>query len=84
MNNARNAGLALWRRIRRFRPSRAMAGHLVLGLALLPPLPCQAQAPAHSAAGNMVAPWTRVPAVVVVGANANYARLPLVEDAVAF
>ena len=55
-----------------------------LGLALLPPLPCQAQAPAHSAAGGMVAPWTRVPAVVVVGANANDARVPLVEDAVAF
>ena len=60
------------------------SGIWFLGLALLPPLPCQAQAPAHSAAGGMVAPWTRVPAVVVVGANVNDARLPLVEDAVAF
>ena len=61
-----------------------MAGRLVLGLALLLPPPCQAQAPGHSVAGDMVAPWMKVPAVVVVGANANDARLPVVQDAVAF
>lgn len=61
-----------------------MAGRSVLGSVLLLSLPCRAQAPAHSAAGDIVAPWTKVPAVVVVGASANDARLPLVQDAVAF
>jgi hypothetical protein len=32
----------------------------------------------------VVPPWTKIPAVVVVGASANDARLPLVRDAVAF
>jgi hypothetical protein len=63
---------------------RAMAGRLVLGLALLLPPPCQARAPGHSVAGDMVAPWMNVTAVVVVGANANDARSPLVQDARAF
>jgi hypothetical protein len=62
----------------------AMIGRLILGLALLVPLSCQAQAPARSAAGGPVAAWTNVPAVVVIGGNANDARLPLVLDAVAF
>jgi len=61
-----------------------VVGHLILGLALLLPLSCQAQAPARSPAGGPVAPWTKVPAVVVVGANANDVRLPLVQDAVVF
>jgi hypothetical protein len=61
-----------------------MVGLLILGLALLVPLSCQAQAPARSAAGGSVAPWTNVPAVVVIGANPNDARVPLVLDAVAF
>src|SRR5215469_16379384 len=62
----------------------ARLGHLVLGLTLILPLSVQAQAPASSAAGEMGARWTKVPAVAVVGANANDARLPLVHDAVAF
>lgn len=60
-----------------------MVGYLILGLALLLPLSCRAQAPTH-AVGGIVATWTRIPAVAVVGANANDARLPLVRDAVAF
>jgi hypothetical protein len=61
-----------------------MIAHLILGLALLLPLSCQAQVPAHSAVGGPVTPWTKVPAVVVVGASTNDARVPLVQDAVAF
>jgi hypothetical protein len=61
-----------------------MVGRLILGLAPLLSLSCQAQAPAHSASGGLAAPWTKVPAVVVVGASVNDARLPLVQDAVAF
>src|SRR5215831_8763114 len=61
-----------------------MVGRLFLGLALLLPLSCPAQAPARSAAGPAVAPWAKVPAVVVVGASTNDARVPLVRDAVAF
>jgi Matrixin len=61
-----------------------MVGRLILALALLLPLQCQAQMPARSIAGGPVAPWTKVPAVAVVGANANDARLPLVQDAVVF
>jgi hypothetical protein len=68
--------------IRRF--EGAMVGRLIFVLALLLPLACQAQAPARSAAVGAVAPWTKVPALVVVGASANDARLPLVQDAVAF
>jgi Matrixin len=61
-----------------------MVWGLIFGLALLLPLSCQAQAPAGSVAVGPVAPWTKVPAVVVVGTSANDARLPLVHDAVAF
>lgn len=61
-----------------------MVGRLTLGLALLLPLSCQAQAPGRSVAGPPVALWAKVPAVVVVVASVNDARLPLVRDAVAF
>jgi hypothetical protein len=63
---------------------RSTVGRVFLGLALALPLSCQAQALARSAAGPLVAPWAKVPAVVVVGWSANDARLPLVRDAVAF
>jgi hypothetical protein len=56
----------------------------ILGLALLLSLSGQAQAPARSGVGVPVTPWTKVPAVVVIGASANDARVPLVQDAVAF
>ena len=62
----------------------AMVGRLILTLVLLFPLWCQAQASARSAPGDPVAPWAKVPAVVVVGARTDDARLPLVRDAVAF
>ena len=55
-----------------------------MGVALLLALSCQAQPAPGTAAGIPVAPWTTVPAVVVVGAGANDARLLLVQDAVAF
>jgi hypothetical protein len=57
---------------------------LILGLAPLLTLLCHATAPARSAAGDPVAPWAKVPAVVVVGARTDDARLPLVRDAVVF
>ena len=57
---------------------------LILGLALLLSLSGQAQAPPRSGGGGSVLPWTKVPAVVVIGAEANDARVPLVQDAVAF
>lgn len=56
----------------------------ILGLALLLLLLGQPQALARSAAGDPVAPWAKVSAVVVVGARTDDARLPLVQDAVAF
>jgi Matrixin len=62
----------------------AMVGRLILGLALLLPLSCQAQAPSRSGVGAPGAPWTKVPAVIVVGASTNDPRLPLVQDAVVF
>ena len=61
-----------------------MAGQLVLGLVLLLLLLCQEQALARSGPGDPAAPWTKVPAVVVVGARTEDARMPLVRDAVAF
>jgi hypothetical protein len=60
-----------------------MIRRLILGLALLLCLSGQAQAPPRSGGGSVL-PWTKVPAVVVIGANANDARVPLVQDAVAF
>jgi Matrixin len=61
-----------------------MVRRLIFGLALLLPLSCRAQTPAGSVAVGSVAPWTKVPVVVVVGASAGDPRLPLVRDAVAF
>jgi len=61
-----------------------MIGRSILGLAPLLPLSCQAQEPARSATGGPVVPRAKVPAVVVVGACTDDARLPLVRDAVAF
>jgi hypothetical protein len=63
---------------------RGMVRRPIPVLALLVPLPCEAQAPARSAAGGPVAPWTKVPTLVVVGDSANDPRLPLVRDAAAF
>jgi hypothetical protein len=63
--------------------SRALR-RLILGLALLLPLSAQAQAPSRSGSGGLVVPWTKVPAVVVIGPSTNDARVPLVQDAVAF
>jgi hypothetical protein len=57
-------------------------GRLIIALLLV--LSSQTQAPARSAPGGPSAPWAKVPAVVVVGASTNDARLPLVQDAVAF
>ena len=59
-----------------------IVGCLILALPLL--LLCQALVLARSAPGDPVAPWAKVPAVVVVGARTDDARLPLVRDAVAF
>ena len=56
----------------------------ILGLALLLLLLGQPQPLARSAGGDPVAPWAKVPAVVVIGARTDDARLPLVRDAVAF
>jgi Matrixin len=70
--------------IRHFKKKPAMVRHLIVAVAFVLPLSCEAQRPARSAAGGVVAAWTKVPAVVVVGANADDARLPLVQDAVAF
>ena len=61
-----------------------MVGRLILGLALPMLLLWQALALARSAPGDPVAPWAKAPAVVVVGARTDDARLPLVQDAVAF
>ena len=61
-----------------------MVGRLIPGLALPMLLLWQALALARSAPGDPVAPWTKVPAVVVVGARTDDPRLPLVRDAVAF
>ena len=61
-----------------------LPARLILGLVLLLPLSCQAQAVARSAPGDPVAPWVKIPAVVIVGARTDDARLPLVRDAVSF
>ena len=54
-----------------------MVGRLILGLALLLPLSCHAQARARSGVAVPVTPSTKVSTVVVIGASANDARLPL-------
>jgi hypothetical protein len=59
-------------------------GSLVLGLALLLPLSCQAQAPADSCCRRPGRAPNKLPTVVVVGANANGPRLPLMLDAIVF
>jgi Matrixin len=56
-----------------------MARNLILGLALLLPLSWPTRA-----ADTIVASWTKVPAVVVIGASAKDARLLLVQEAVVF
>ena len=61
-----------------------MIGCLIFGLALLLAVSCHAQVSPPFAGRGPVAPWAAVPAVVVVGANTNDARLPLVQDAVVF
>ena len=61
-----------------------MIGCLIFGLALLLAVSCNAQVSPPFAGRGPVAPWAAVPAVVVVGANTNDARLPLVQDAVVF
>jgi len=59
-----------------------IVGCLILALPLL--LLCQALVLARSAPGDPLAPWAKVPTVVVVGARTDDARLPPVRDAVAF
>jgi len=61
-----------------------LPARLILGLVLLLPLSCQAQAQTASGVGRPAVPWAKVPVVVVVGGRTDDARLPLVRDAVAF